>query len=44
VQSYGVGSFGSYGAHGNDEGISVRGLGTLVEFLYNAVVEIAAAK
>jgi acetylornithine deacetylase/succinyl-diaminopimelate desuccinylase-like protein len=44
VQAYGVGSFGSYGAHGNDERISVQGLGALVEFLYNAVVEIAATK
>ena len=44
VQAYGIGSFGSYGAHGNDERISVQGLGALVEFLYNAVVEIAATK
>ena len=44
VQAYGIGSFGSHGAHGNDERISVQGLGALVEFLYNAVVEIAAAK
>jgi acetylornithine deacetylase/succinyl-diaminopimelate desuccinylase-like protein len=44
VQAYGFGSFGSYGAHGNDERISVQGLGALVAFLYNAVVEIAATK
>ena len=44
VQAYGFGSFGSYGAHGNDERISVRGLGAMVEFLYNAVVEIATTK
>jgi di/tripeptidase len=44
VQAYGIGSFGSYGAHGNDERISVQGLGALVEFLYNVVVEIAATK
>jgi hypothetical protein len=28
--------------HGNDERISVQGLGALVEFLYNTVVEVAA--
>jgi acetylornithine deacetylase/succinyl-diaminopimelate desuccinylase-like protein len=44
VQAYGIGSFGGSGVHGNDERISVQGLGTLVEFLYNAVVEIAATK
>jgi hypothetical protein len=31
-------------AHGNDERISVEGLGQLVEFLYSAIVEIAATK
>jgi acetylornithine deacetylase/succinyl-diaminopimelate desuccinylase-like protein len=44
VQAYGIGTFGSLGAHGNDERISVQGLGALVEFLYNAVVEVAATK
>jgi acetylornithine deacetylase/succinyl-diaminopimelate desuccinylase-like protein len=44
VPAYGIGTFGSSGAHGNDERVSVEGLGTLVEFLYNAVVEIAATK
>lgn len=44
VNAYGIGSFGGSGVHGNDERISVQGLGTLVEFLYNAVVEVAATK
>jgi len=44
VQAYGIGTFGGSGAHGNDERISVEGLGALVEFLYNAVVEVAATK
>ncbi|HZT28448.1 MAG TPA: M20/M25/M40 family metallo-hydrolase [Bryobacteraceae bacterium] len=44
VQAYGIGTFGAIGAHGNDERVSVRGLGALVEFLYNAVVEVAATK
>ena len=44
VHAYGIGTFGASAAHGNDERISVEGLGTLVEFLYSAVVEIAATK
>jgi acetylornithine deacetylase/succinyl-diaminopimelate desuccinylase-like protein len=44
VQAYGIGTFGGSGAHGNDERASVRGLGALVEFLYHAVVEVAARK
>jgi acetylornithine deacetylase/succinyl-diaminopimelate desuccinylase-like protein len=44
VQSYGIGAFGSIGAHGNDERISVQGLGVMVEFIYNAVLEVAAKK
>ena len=44
VQAYGIGTFGGSGAHGNDERISVEGLGALVEFLYNAVVEVAATR
>jgi acetylornithine deacetylase/succinyl-diaminopimelate desuccinylase-like protein len=44
VNAYGIGTFGGSGVHGNDERLSVQGLGTLVEFLYNAVVEVAATK
>jgi acetylornithine deacetylase/succinyl-diaminopimelate desuccinylase-like protein len=44
VQSYGIGAFGSMGAHGNDERISVQGLGAMVEFIYDAVLEVAAKK
>ncbi len=44
VQAYGIGTFGGSGGHGNDERIPVRGLGALVEFLYSAVIEVAAAK
>jgi acetylornithine deacetylase/succinyl-diaminopimelate desuccinylase-like protein len=44
VEAYGIGTYGSSGAHGNDERISVQGLGSLVEYLYDAVVEVAAAK
>lgn len=44
VNAYGIGSFGGSGAHGNDERVSVEGLGALVEFLYHAVVEVAATK
>jgi acetylornithine deacetylase/succinyl-diaminopimelate desuccinylase-like protein len=44
VQSYGIGTFGSMGAHGNNERISVQGLGVMVEFMYNAVLEVAAKK
>ncbi|MCC6859996.1 MAG: M20/M25/M40 family metallo-hydrolase [Bryobacterales bacterium] len=44
VHAYGIGTFGGSGGHGNDERVSVRGLGALVEFLYNAIVEVAAAR
>jgi len=44
VEAYGIGTFGSEGAHGNDERISVQGLGALVEFLYDDVVEVAATR
>jgi len=44
VQAYGIGTFGGSGAHGNDERISVEGLGVLVEFLYNTVIEVAATR
>jgi len=47
VQTYGVGAPGTAedaeGAHGNDERVSVEGLGQYVEFLYHAVVEVAGA-
>jgi acetylornithine deacetylase/succinyl-diaminopimelate desuccinylase-like protein len=44
VQAYGIGTFGGSGAHGNDERMSIEGVGALVEFLYNTVTEVAAAK
>jgi len=48
VQSYGVGppatEQDSEGSHGNDERVSVEGMGQFVEFLYRAVVEVAAAR
>jgi acetylornithine deacetylase/succinyl-diaminopimelate desuccinylase-like protein len=44
VQAYGIGSFGASGAHGNDERMSVEGLGVLVEFLYDAVVDVASVQ
>jgi acetylornithine deacetylase/succinyl-diaminopimelate desuccinylase-like protein len=48
VKSYGVGSPGTdedaEGYHGNDERISIEALGQYVEFLYRAVVEVAAAR
>jgi acetylornithine deacetylase/succinyl-diaminopimelate desuccinylase-like protein len=48
VQTYGVGAPGTAedaeGAHGNDERVSVEGLGQYVEFLYHAVVEVAGAR
>jgi len=48
VQAYGVGAPGTSedaeGSHGNDERVSVEGLGQYVEFLYRAVVEVAAAQ
>jgi acetylornithine deacetylase/succinyl-diaminopimelate desuccinylase-like protein len=44
VHAYGIGTFDAFNAHGNDERISVEGLGRLVEFLYTAVVEVAATK
>jgi acetylornithine deacetylase/succinyl-diaminopimelate desuccinylase-like protein len=47
VQAYGVGnvseSGGLGGAHGNDERVSVEGTGKFLEFLYRAVVNVAAA-
>ena len=43
VHSYGIGTFGGSGGHGNDERLSVQGLGALVEFLYNAIIEVAAS-
>ena len=48
VQCYGVGSVVSEGettrVHGNDERLSISGLGRFLEFLYSAVIDIAAKK
>ncbi|MGO9259188.1 MAG: M20/M25/M40 family metallo-hydrolase [Bryobacteraceae bacterium] len=50
VQAYGVGEVVSAaegplgGAHSDDEHISVRALTTLVEFMWNAVLEVAASR
>jgi len=48
VQAYGVGPIGPVGegplggAHADDENISVRGLEKLVEYMWDAVIEVAA--
>jgi acetylornithine deacetylase/succinyl-diaminopimelate desuccinylase-like protein len=47
VQAYGVGNFienGESRAHGNDERVSLEGTGKFLEFLYAAVVDVAASK
>lgn len=48
VQAYGVGnvseSGGLGGAHGNDERVSVEGTGKFLQFLYQAVLNVAAAQ
>ena len=50
VQAYGTGPIGPAGdgplggAHADDESISVRGLDKLVEYLWDAVIEVAAAE
>lgn len=48
VQAYGLGSVSGdkerASIHGNDERISVEGLGKFVEFIYWAVIDIAASK
>jgi acetylornithine deacetylase/succinyl-diaminopimelate desuccinylase-like protein len=48
VQAYGLGSVVSdrdrAGVHGNDERMSVEGLGRFVEFIYWAVMDVARAK
>jgi len=48
VQAYGLGSVAGdrerASVHGNDERISIDGLGRFVEFIYWAVVEVAASK
>src|SRR5215471_2025827 len=45
VQAYGLGSLAAVSvAHGNDERISIEGLGKFVEFIYRAVTEVAASK
>jgi len=47
VQCYGVGSVLTEGetsrVHGNDERLSIAGLGKFLEFPYAAVIDIAAA-
>jgi acetylornithine deacetylase/succinyl-diaminopimelate desuccinylase-like protein len=48
VQAYGVGSLVTDAetgrVHGNDERLSIAGLGKFLEFLYAAVIDVAAAK
>lgn len=48
VQAYGLGSVAGdrerASVHGNDERISIEGLGKFVEFIYWAVVDVAASK
>ena len=48
VQAYGLGTVASEreraGVHGNDERIWIEGLGKFVEFIYWAVIEVAASK
>jgi acetylornithine deacetylase/succinyl-diaminopimelate desuccinylase-like protein len=48
VQAYGVGSLVTDAetgrVHGNDERLSIAGLGKFIEFLYAAVIDVAAAK
>jgi acetylornithine deacetylase/succinyl-diaminopimelate desuccinylase-like protein len=47
VQAYGLAApelEGQVRAHGNDERISVEAMGQYVEFMYRAVVEVAAAR
>ena len=47
VQAYGLGSVVSdlelASVHGNDERLSVNGLGKFVEFIYGAVADLAAS-
>jgi acetylornithine deacetylase/succinyl-diaminopimelate desuccinylase-like protein len=48
VQAYGLGSVAGdrerASIHGNDERISIEGLGKFVEFIYWAVIDVAASK
>jgi len=48
VQAYGLGSVAGdrerASVHGNDERISIEGLGKFVEFIYWAVVEVAGSR
>jgi acetylornithine deacetylase/succinyl-diaminopimelate desuccinylase-like protein len=48
VQAYGLGSVAGdrerASVHGNDERISIEGLGKFVEFIYGAVIDVAASK
>ncbi len=48
VQAYGLGSVSGdreiSGVHGNDERLGLAGLRPFLEFLYTAVIEVAATK
>ena len=47
VQAYGIGNYvedGDSRAHGNDERASIEGLGKFLQYLYTAVVNVAAAR
>ncbi len=48
VQAYGIGSpiteEDNSRMHGNDERLSIEGLGKFVEYVYRAVTDVAAAK
>jgi acetylornithine deacetylase/succinyl-diaminopimelate desuccinylase-like protein len=47
VQAYGVGNYvedGESRAHGNDERASIDGLGRFLQYVYTAVVDVAAAR
>jgi acetylornithine deacetylase/succinyl-diaminopimelate desuccinylase-like protein len=46
VQAYGVGMIrdAQSGVHGNDERVSVEGLGLFLEYLYRVVVEVAGVE
>ena len=48
VQAYGLGTVAGdrerASIHGNDERISIEGLGKFVEFIYWAVIDVAASK
>jgi acetylornithine deacetylase/succinyl-diaminopimelate desuccinylase-like protein len=48
VQVYGLGSLtsddDSSRVHGNDERLSIAGLGKFIEFVWRAVIDVAAAE